>query len=234
MKNKDFYSILEVDKNATQEDIKKSYRRLSKKYHPDLNPNDKEAEEKFKELAEAYETLSDNDKRANYDITGTNKTNQNNGYGFNYEDLRNAFRRNRVVRGPDLKLQIKLPLEEIFTGVNKKIKYHRSDNCNTCGGKGGIGKKTCSVCNGSGHVIERYQSSIGYIENITLCNNCEASGFVSENTCKDCNGTGLIQIEEIIEFNVPHGVPDGATMIIDGKGNSIKNGIPGRLIIIIV
>lgn len=245
MSNKrDYYEVLSVNKNATQEEIKKAYRNLSKKFHPDLNPDNKEAEDKFKEISEAYEVLSNVEKRLKYDTYGHNQPNQDvfNGdvdineilrtHGFNMGGF-GFGNQNRVRRGFDLTIRLKITLEQIHTGTNQKFTYKRDDFCKSCNGKGGSGEKTCYTCNGQCKVRQVQQTPMGMIQSIHDCPTCEASGKLVETICNICGGSGLQTVDETIELTIPAGINDGATFIMDDKGAAIKNGLCGRLNIVI-
>lgn len=244
---KDYYNILEVNKNSTEEEIKKSYRKLSKKYHPDLNPNNAEAENKFKEIAEAYSILSDKDKKSNYDNYGDPNGRPNSFGGMNMEDVFSNFfgggnpfggnpfggRRNVVVKGSDIRININLSLEDVFTGVNKKIKYKRKSKCNTCSGTGGD-QINCTTCNGHGMVNQVQNTNFGRMQTTITCPTCNGEGKKIINPCTICNGSGSSDIEDIYEFNIPRGIMDGEALKVPGKGNHIKNGREGDLLINIV
>ncbi len=266
MSKRDYYEILGVSKNATEDEIKKAYRKLAIKYHPDKNPDNKEAEEKFKEAAEAYEVLSDKEKRARYDRFG--HSGMRGGQDFHsYQNVNDIFShfsdifggsfggggsifddifgsatgtRTRQTQtgtpGSDLKITLKLTLEEIAQGTTKKIKLKKQLKCNECNGTGaksGNGFKTCTVCNGSGEVRQVSRSVFGQFVNISVCNNCGGTGKIISNPCKKCRGEGRIMGEETIKINVPAGVSDNSYMTLRGKGGAGKNGgQPGDIIVI--
>ena len=241
---KDYYNILEVNKNATDEEIKKSYRKLSKKYHPDLNPNNVEAENKFKEIAEAYSILSDKDKKSNYDNYGDPSGRQNQFDGMNMEDVFSNFfsggnpfggggRRNTVIKGSDIRININISLEEVFSGVHKKIKYKRKCKCNTCSGTGGD-HTTCTTCNGHGLVNQVQNTHFGRMQTTITCPTCNGEGKKIINPCTICNGSGSSDIEDYYEFNIPKGIMGGEALRVSNKGNYIKNGKEGDLLINIV
>ncbi len=237
---KDYYQILEANKDDDDKTLKKKYRQLSKKYHPDVNPDNPEAEEKFKEVAKAYEVLSDKEKRRNYDMFGseTNGGNPFNGGNANMDDIINSFfnnnqRRQRVRKGSDIRITIKMSMEEVFNGVHKKIKYKRNENCVSCNATGGK-TKICNVCNGKGHINHIQNTPIGRVQNTIQCHNCGGRGTIIMEACKMCNGKSTIIKEEMLEFDVPIGIEDGENLIVRGKGNSIPNGINGDLYVQIV
>lgn len=219
MSRKDYYKILNVAKDATVDDIKKSYRELAKKYHPDKNPNNTEAEEKFKEISEAYEVLSDADKRKKYD-------NNDRFSGFDFSGMRG----NRAIRvGENIRLNIKLTLEEIFSGVKKTYRYKRNDFCSSCDGHGGKDVDVCKTCNGTGAVMQVFNTPIGQVRQAFDCPHCSGIGETYKTKCGDCNGSGVKSIEDTIEIDIPSGVFDGATFAVGGKGHAIRSGRHGDL-----
>ncbi|MCX7729077.1 MAG: molecular chaperone DnaJ [Bacteroidia bacterium] len=255
---RDYYEILGVPKNASEEDIKKAYRKLAVKYHPDKNPGNKEAEEKFKEINEAYEVLSDKDKRARYDQFGHAGVGSSaasdgtgsyyGGAGVNMDDIFSHFedifggsfggfntsRGRKVQRGGDVKINVKLTLEEIATGVSKKIKIKKQVSCHACHGSGAKNGKlnTCPTCRGSGVVVKTQQTILGHIQTRTTCPTCSGSGTIPSEKCHICSGTGTVWGEEIVSFNIPAGVQNGMELSLNGKGHAAPNqGIPGDLII---
>ncbi len=265
MAKRDYYEILGLNKNATQEEIKKSYRKMAMQYHPDRNPGNKEAEEKFKEAAEAYEVLSNDDKRAKYDKYGHNGLRGGQDFhGFNnvndifshfsdifggsfggssiFDDFfgggssRGSRQRSTGTPGSDLKVTLKLTLEEIAAGTTKKVKIKKYNKCETCGGSGAKSSnafKTCSVCNGTGEIRQVSKSIFGQFVNIAPCNNCNGTGKVISDPCPTCSGDGRVHSESTIKINVPAGVYDNSYMTLRGEGNSGKNGGPSGDIIVI-
>lgn len=248
---KDYYQILGVDKSASKDEIKKAYRKMAMKYHPDKNPDNKEAETKFKEAAEAYEVLSDDSKKSNYDRFGSaNGGNPfgggGSGFGYNMDDIfsqfgdifGNAFgkrygRQNRVVRGSDLRIRVTVSIEEILKGTSKKLKYRRKTKCNTCNGTGGSDVKECLVCNGLGRRTVVQNTAFGQIRQETTCTDCQGSGKQVKNKCSQCHGDGVKTTEEIVEIDIPIGVSEGMQFNMRGYGNHVRNGEPGDLIITI-
>ena len=255
---RDLYEVLGISRNASQEEIKKAYRKLAIQYHPDKNPGNKEAEDKFKEIAEAYAILSDPDKRSNYDRFGhTSTTGAGDFRGFsNIEDIFDAFgdifgggfgdifgrssrsrKRRSQYRGSDLQIKLSLSLEEIATGVSKKIKVKKYIICNECNGTGNsINSKTieCLMCHGSGEIREVSQSLFGQIINVTTCPRCNGEGKINTDPCKMCNGDGRVAGNKMIEINIPAGVANGNYIPLSGEGNiGKKNGLPGDLIVYI-
>jgi molecular chaperone DnaJ len=238
---KDYYQILEVDKNVDEKTLKKKYRQLSKKYHPDVNPNNPEAEDKFKEVAKAYEVLSDKDKKQNYDMFGDENNRGGNpfGGGVDMDNIFNSFfgghqqRRQRVRKGSDIRINLKLNIDEIFAGVYKKIKYKRNENCVECKSTGG---KTilCKQCDGKGHINHIQNTPIGRVQNTIQCHSCNGRGKIIIDPCKVCSGKAYTIKEETLEFNVPPGLSDGENLILREKGNSTPNGINGDLNIQII
>lgn len=232
----DYYTILGVDRNADDNTIKKAYRKLAIKYHPDKNPDNKEAEEKFKEIAEAFDVLSNKDKRANYDRFGS--ANPRGGgpsmddifshFGFN---TGGGFGQRKQRRGQDLMLNINVTLDEVFTGVIKKFKYRRNSKCEPCDGMGGTGRKTCGNCGGRGSIVRAFQTPMGIMQQMFDCDECDMTGFIVDNICNSCRGMGIIGSEELVEIQIPKSINDGSTLDYIGMGHAIKNGTTGKLII---
>ena len=264
MAKRDYYEVLGVSKGASADEIKKAYRKLAVKYHPDKNPGDKEAEEKFKEAAEAYSILSDPDKKAKYDQFGHAGVDGaapdfSGGFG-NLNDILNdlfggAFgggfggfsgfgggfgggqRQQRVYRGRDIRVRVKLTLEEIAKGVEKEISIEKSVPCSECGGKGAKNSsdiKTCSACNGTGQVQRVVNSFLGQTVTYSTCQQCGGEGKVITNPCRSCGGTGLVRKRETIKVKIPAGVEAGMQLTIQGQGHAAKNnGINGDLLVVI-
>ncbi len=264
MAKRDYYEVLGVDKSASADEIKKAYRKLAIKYHPDKNPGDKEAEEKFKEAAEAYSILSDADKKARYDQFGHAGVDGaapdfSGGFG-NLNDILNdlfggAFgggfsgfggfgggfgggqRQQRVYKGRDIRVRVKLTLEEIAKGVEKEISIEKSVPCQECGGKGAKNSsdiKTCSACNGTGQVQRVVNSFLGQTVTYSTCQQCGGEGKVITNPCRSCGGTGLVRKRETIKVKIPAGVEAGMQLTIQGQGHAAKNnGINGDLLVVI-
>ncbi|MCL5030488.1 MAG: molecular chaperone DnaJ [Bacteroidetes bacterium] len=262
MAKRDYYEVLGVAKNASKEDMKKAYRKLAMQFHPDRNPDNKEAEDKFKEAAEAYEILSDDDKRGKYDRFGHDGV-RGSAYGSQgftdindifshfsdifggssmFDDFFGGSQRSRGRRqgtgtpGSDLRVNMKLTLEEIASGVSKKIKIKKQIKCSQCGGTGanaGTSTKTCPVCHGTGEIKTVSRSVFGQFVNITACSNCNGEGSVIDEPCKKCMGDGRVTDEATININVPPGVHDGSYMTLRGEGNSGKRGgQPGDIIVV--
>lgn len=265
MSKRDYYEILGVNRDATQDEIKKAYRQAALKYHPDRNPNNKDAEEKFKEATEAYEVLSDTDKRERYNRYGHEAMRAGADFhGFrdvndifiNFQDIfgssfggglfdemfnqgRGGGRRQRTsgIPGSDLKIRLRLTLEEVATGVEKKLKVKRHLECETCGGSGaksGSGKMPCIQCGGTGEI--RKVSSIGFAQfvNVQTCSRCNGEGQIIKESCPTCRGEGRVQGETTIKVNIPAGVAEGNYIPLHGQGNAGQRGGPsGDLIVII-
>lgn len=255
---RDYYEVLGVAKTASADEIKKAYRKMAIKYHPDKNPGDKEAEEKFKEAAEAYEVLSDQQKRAQYDQFGHAGMHGGGGFGghgMSMEDIFSQFgdifggggfgdffgggqaRGPRVRKGSDLRVKVKVTLEEIATGTTKKIKVRKLVNCKTCHGTGsadGSSGEVCPNCNGTGRVVRAQRSIFGMMQVQEECPNCHGEGKVIRNKCADCHGDGVVREDEIIEIHIPAGVQGGMTLMENGKGNAApRGGVPGDLHVVI-
>jgi molecular chaperone DnaJ len=226
-----YYDVLGVTKDATQDDIKKAYRKLSKIHHPDKNDGNKESEDKFKDISEAYEVLSDETKRKQYDRFGSDFKQKESNHS-RYEDFFRQQKR-QVFYGQHIKLDVKLTLEEILTGLNKTINYKRNIPCNECDSKGGSDMINCYSCNGTGYMIKTYQTMLGAVHETLTCPSCNGSGETYSTQCKTCKGNGVNLEIETIEITIPHGVKHGNGYEMMGKGHGIKNGLPGNLHIII-
>ncbi|MCX7953711.1 MAG: molecular chaperone DnaJ [Bacteroidales bacterium] len=263
MAKRDYYEILEVPRNATKEEIKKAYRKKALQYHPDRNPGDKEAEEKFKEAAEAYAVLSDDEKRRIYDQYGHAGLSGGAGGGFqdfssfdiedifrHFSDIFSDFgfdfgfggrssRRESTTRtkGTNLRIRVKLTLNEINTGVEKKIKVKRLVECDACNGTGAKNStsfKTCHTCGGSGYVTRVSRTFFGHFQTTNVCSSCGGKGRLIVDRCSKCTGSGVVQIDDIITINIPPGVREGMQLSYTGKGNAAQGGgIPGDLIVVI-
>ncbi|MDR1829862.1 MAG: molecular chaperone DnaJ [Candidatus Fibromonas sp.] len=248
---RDYYEVLGVPKNASADDIKRAYKKLAIKYHPDKNPGDKEAENKFKEAAEAYDVLSDEKKKAQYDRFGHEGLSGGgfSGGGFSFEDIFTHFgdifsdiggfsgnRSSRGGRGPapgeDLQMGIALTLKEIAEGTVKKVRIKRYKTCPDCNGKGGSGAKTCESCNGKGQVRRRMRSIFGEMVNVTTCPDCDGTGEAITNKCKTCSGQRRVKTEDTIEVKIPAGVASGNYIKLRNEGNaSAQGGATGFLIV---
>lgn len=253
---RDFYEILGVQRNASPDEIKKAYRKLALQYHPDRNPNNKEAEDKFKEAAEAYEALSDPAKRQRFDqyghegmrgtdfhsYTDINDIFSNFGDIFGgsiFDDVfsggRQQRRRASGQAGSDLRVQLKLSLEEIATGVEKKIKIKKSKTCHACSGSGakpGSAKTTCPHCGGTGELRQVSRSMFGQFVNITTCLHCGGEGQIIRDQCPTCGGEGRENGETTVKVNVPAGVSEGNYIAMQGQGNAGRRGGPAGDIIV--
>ena len=263
MTKRDYYEILSVGKTASADEIKKAYRKVAMQYHPDRNPGDKTAEEKFKEAAEAYEVLSDGDKRAQYDRFGHAGV-SGNGRGAhspNMEDIFSQFgdifgedifgsffggsggqrtrggQRARGTRGSNLRIKLKMNYEEIAKGVTKNIKVKKYVGCGTCSGSGAKDKgsiQTCSTCGGSGQVRKVTSTFLGQMQTVTTCPACNGEGSTITAKCNDCKGEGRVYGEETVSIDIPAGVQEGMQLNVSGKGNAgERGGMPGDLVILI-
>ena len=257
---RDYYEILEVSKSASKEEIKKAYRKHALQFHPDRNPGDKASEEKFKEAAEAYEILSDDDKRARYDRFGHAGVGGPSGGGGGFggdmtmDDIFSHFgdifgghfggfggssggsRGQRVSKGQNLRVKVKLNLEEIAKGVEKKIKVNKYVACGSCNGSGaanGSSHNTCSTCRGSGVVTRVTNTFLGQMQTSSTCPTCGGEGKTITNKCTKCYGEGIVKDDDVITVNIPAGVAEGMQMTVSGKGNAARRGgIDGDLIVI--
>ena len=243
----DYYEILGIDKSASESDIKKAYRKSAIKYHPDKNPGDVKAEEKFKQAAEAYEVLGNKEKRAKYDQFGHAAFQGNGGFGsggMNMEDIFSQFgdifgsafggfggfggSSTRRSKGTNLRIKVSLTIKEIAEGVNKKIKVKRKVQAD------GLEYSTCRVCNGSGQITQITNTILGRMQSTTTCNNCSGTGKVVSNKPPGSDSNGQVLKEEMVEVKIPAGVEDGMQLRVSGKGNEpITDGIPGDLLILI-
>lgn len=262
MEKRDYYEILGVSRGAGEDEVKKAYRQLALKYHPDRNPGDTEAENKFKEATEAYEVLKDPQKRQRYDQFGHAGSGQGGGFGaggfdfggFDLGDALRAFMRDfggfgfedafggrrgshGDNRGQDLQIRLTLSLEEIASGVTKKLRVRRLATCSECSGYGsapGSSRKTCPQCKGGGQVRRITQSLFGQMVSVTTCRNCGGTGHIITAPCPACQGEGRAREETTISVNIPAGVAAGNYIPIEGKGDSGRQGgAPGDLIVVI-
>ncbi len=259
MAKRDYYEVLEVSRSASDAEIKKAYRQKAIQFHPDKNPGDHTAEEKFKEAAEAYEVLSDSEKRKRYDQFGHAGVNGQGGGGFgggmsmddifsNFGDIfGSAFGGafggfggqssggRRVNKGSNLRIKVSLTLEDIAKGTHKKIKVTKYVPCDSCGGTGAKNSSsfhTCSTCNGQGQVRRVTNTFLGQMQTTTTCPTCGGEGRTISEKCTVCHGDGILKGEEIVDINIPAGVTEGMVMTMSGKGNAAaRGGIPGDLLI---
>ena len=263
MAKRDYYEVLGVSKGASADEIKKAYRKLAVKYHPDKNPGDKEAEEKFKEAAEAYSVLSDPDKKARYDQFGHAGVEGagpdfSGGFGDLNDILNEMFggafgggfggfggfgggrggqRQQKVYRGRDIRVRVKLTLEEIAKGVEKEISIEKSVPCSDCGGRGAKNSsdvKTCPACNGTGQVQRVVNTFLGQTVTYSTCQQCGGEGKIISNPCRTCSGSGLVRKRETIKVKIPAGVEAGMQLTLHGEGHAAKNnGVNGDLLVVI-
>ncbi len=248
---RDYYEVLGVDKNADDATLKKAYRKLAKKYHPDMNPGDKEAEAKFKEATEAYSVLSDADKRRQYDQFGHAAFENGGGgagggfggfdfggdmgdiFGDIFGDLFGGGGRRRANNGPmkgaNLRAAVNIMFQEAITGCDKELEINLKDPCKKCNGTGakpGTSPETCKKCNGSGQVVMTQQSMFGMVRNVTVCPDCQGTGKIIREKCPDCRGTGYTSSRKKIQVSIPAGIDDGQSIRIRDKGEPGTNGGP--------
>ena len=262
MAKRDYYEVLGVSKTATADELKIAYRKLALQYHPDKNQGDKEAEEKFKEAAEAYDVLSNQEKRQRYDQFGHAGVDGQGGFGgggMSMDDIFSQFgdifgsffgggggfrgfggggqgARRPVQRGSNLRIKVKLTLEEIEKGAEKKIKVNKYVACKQCNGSGSKNNsfETCSHCNGTGVVTQITRTILGQMQTQSVCPHCGGEGKIIKDKCPECHGDGIVKAEEVITINIPAGVYDGMQLSMTGKGNAApRGGINGDLIILI-
>ena len=255
MEKRDYYEVLGVSKTASEAEIKAAYKKLAIKYHPDRNPGDKEAEEKFKEAAEAYDVLHDPEKRQRYDQFGHEGLNGAGGFGagggMNMDDIFSMFgdifgghgfgsafgfggggSRQTRFQGADLRLKVKVTLNEVLTGTTKKFKVRKKVACPHCHGSGSEDGKidTCPQCKGTGYVVRTVSTMLGRMQTQSACTNCNGTGHIIKNKCSECKGEGVVNGEEVIEVRIPAGVMDNMVLTLEGKGHAGKqNGIPGDI-----
>tara|TARA_B110000977_G_C11055863_1_gene484049 strand:- start:831 stop:1964 length:1134 start_codon:yes stop_codon:yes gene_type:complete len=255
MAKRDYYDVLGVAKAATEKELKKAYKKAALKFHPDRNPDDKSAEGKFKEAAEAYEVLSDSNKKARYDQYGHAGMESNGGGGFggggmNMDDIFSQFGDifgssfggggsrggRRRARGSNLRVRVKLTLEEIANGVEKKIKINKNvgcDDCNATGAENG-NLNTCGHCNGSGQTVQIVNTPLGRMQTSATCNGCGGQGETASSACATCSGQGVVKKADEVSINIPAGVEDGMQLSVSGKGNiAPRGGVAGDLIVVI-
>jgi molecular chaperone DnaJ len=262
MGKRDYYEVLGVSKEATKDEIKKAYRKQALKFHPDKNPGDKKSEENFKEAAEAYEILSNEEKKARYDRyghagLGNNGAGGYSGHGMTMDDIFSSFGdifgdafggfggfggsrqggQRRVNKGSNLRVKVKLNLQEIAAGAEKKIKVTKYDACDSCGGSGAADASSmtsCNTCHGSGHVTRLTNTMLGQMQTTSVCPACGGDGKIITKKCTHCYGEGIAQKEDIIKINIPAGVGKGMQMTVSGKGNAPRRGgVNGDLLVVI-
>ncbi len=258
---RDYYEVLGVEKSASEAELKSAYRKLAKKYHPDLNKDNKDAEAKFKEVNEAYEVLSDAEKRQKYDQFGHAGVDPNfgsgygggygGGFGFDDFDIGDIFgsffgggfgggsssRRNAPTRGESIRTSIVLTFEEAAFGCTKEVSVSKTEKCSECGGTGaekGTTAETCSHCHGTGSVKTTRRTPLGMVSSSSVCPNCRGTGKIIKTPCKKCSGTGKEKITKKLSVNIPAGIDDGQTVSLRGEGNVGSNGGPNGDVLITV
>ncbi|MBQ4575930.1 MAG: molecular chaperone DnaJ [Clostridia bacterium] len=253
---RDYYEVLGLAKGAGDDEIKKAYRQLAKKYHPDMNPGDAEAEVKFKEINEAYAVLSDSEKRARYDQFGHAGVDPSagggGGYGdfdgfggIDFGDIFSSFfgggaqtsRRNAPTRGNDIRASVSISFEEAAFGCKKEISYNRIEKCDECGGSGaakGSTAETCSHCGGTGQVRVSQRTMMGMFQTTQTCDACRGTGKIIKNPCTGCRGTGYVRIKKKLDVSIPAGIDDGQKVALRGQGDAGRNGGPAGDLILVV
>ena len=243
---RDYYEILGVEKSATEDELKRAYRKLAKQYHPDMNPGNAEAELKFKEVNEAYEVLSDSEKREKYDRYGHAAFDPSSGGGagfggfgggFDFGDIFSSIfggggggsrgSRSNAIDGDDISVRITITFEEAVFGCKKEISFARIEGCSECGSTGaakGTKPDTCTTCNGSGSVRVKQNMGFGFMETQRACNNCRGTGKIIKTPCKNCNGKGFIKINKRMEVTIPAGIDSEQRIILRGQGSAGRNG----------
>lgn len=261
MSKRDYYEVLGVQKGASKEEVKKAYRQQAIKFHPDKNPGNAEAEEKFKEAAEAYEVLSSDEKRARYDRYGHAGMGNSGGFSGQHmtmEDIFSSFGdifgdafgggfsgfggfggrpRQRVNKGSNLRVKVKVNLKDVANGVEKKLKVNKYVTCNSCSGSGAADSNSfsnCTTCHGNGHVTRVTNTILGQMQSTQVCPSCGGEGKIITKKCNSCFGEGMVKEEEVIKVNIPAGVGKGMQMTVGGKGNAARRGgVPGDLLVMI-
>ncbi len=262
MAKRDYYEVLGVSREASADEIKKAYRKMAIKYHPDKNPGDKQSEDNFKEAAEAYDVLSNQEKKARYDQFGHSGLNGNGGFsggGFSMDDIFSQFGDifgghfggfggfggfgstsrggRRVNRGSDIRIRVKLDLKEIAHGAEKKVKINKQVACKACNGRGAKSEadiRTCDTCRGTGQVTRVTQTFLGAMQSASTCPTCNGEGKIISKPCSSCSGSGLVKETEEISFKIPAGVAQGMQLTVQGKGNAARRGgVNGDLLVVI-
>lgn len=251
---RDYYEVLGLSKGADEDSIKKAYRTLAKKYHPDMNPGDASAEMKFKEINEAYAVLSDEDKKMKYDQYGHSAFDPSQGGfggfgfdgGFDISDIFSSIfgggssqtRRNGPMRGDDINVRITLSFEEAVFGTKKEITYSKVDRCDECSGSGaarGTSAETCSVCSGSGQVRVQHRTQLGIMQSVKTCDSCRGKGKIIKSPCSKCKGSGQVRVQKKLDVGIPVGIDNGQRVALRGEGScGINGGGPGDLIISVI
>lgn len=260
MAKKDFYEVLGISKGASADEIKNAYRKKALQYHPDKNPGNKTAEDKFKEAAEAYDVLSDPNKKTRYDQYGHSGINSSgggghgggfSGGGMNMDDIFDQFgdifgfggggsrsgRKRQVNRGSNIRIKVKLTLEEVAEGATKKVKINKYIVCDSCSGSGAKNStavKTCNTCHGTGQVAQIQNTILGRMQTVSACPSCGGEGTIIADKCTRCFGDGVVRGEEVVEIKIPPGVEHDMQLSMNSRGNAgPRKGLPGDLLIVI-
>lgn len=247
---RDYYEVLGISKGASEDEIKKAYRKLAKQYHPDVNPGDKTAEEKFKEVNEAYGVLSNAEAKAKYDQYGHAAFEAGGGaggfggfdFGFDMGDIFSSFfgggQRGSAStqKGESIALRVRLSFEEAALGCKKKIEFSRKEKCSSCNGSGALKPEdveTCKTCSGTGRVRTVQNTIFGQMQSQTTCSACRGKGKTIKNQCRSCSGTGLKNVSKSFDVNIPAGIDDGERLTIRGQGNVSTAGLAGDLVLVV-
>jgi len=235
MSHKDYYKILGVDRQATESEIKKAYRKIAIETHPDKNPDNPSAAERFKEASEAYDTLSNKEKKAKYDNQGSFQDFFGSGpFGFGNDFFRGG-QSHKSRRGGNIKVNVQVSLEEVISGVKKRFNIYRRSKCSDCRGTGASGGEvfTCEICSGTGTKTVINNTQFGQMRFEEPCYSCQGEGKKSKTPCKRCSGTGTVRTEETLEISIPKGSVGGVSFVVPGKGDFAKNGEPGDVIVMV-
>jgi len=238
----DYYEVLGVEPEASNAEIKRAYRRLARRYHPDVNNGDPSAEQKFKQISEAYAVLSDSKKRRQYDRGGFSGDWFPGGMPDIFEIFEQAFGSSPFVRtqqrrrGRNIQAEVTISLEEVLTGTSRTLKYQRVGECQRCNGSGmepGTGTRRCPTCNGVGQVRRQQRTFMGVMTTVTVCPECGGQGKIAEQACQACNGRGVQEVDEEVEISIPAGIADQQELVLRGAGDAVSEGRSGDLYVVV-